>query len=321
MKVSVIIAVKAWNDFLKESLRACLKLSHGDFEIIVLPDRGFHFSDERVRIIPTGPSLPAQKRDLGAAQANGEILAFIDDDAYPSESWLDVAVPNFSDPDIAAVCGPGVTPPAEGERRQASGLVYESFAASGHYRYRYMPDTKRFVDDFPSCNLLVRKSVFDELGGFKTSFWPGEDTILCLEITTRLKKKILYDPGALVFHHRRPLFLAHLKQVANYALHRGYFVKRFPETSLKWPYFVPMAFVCWLLFGFIFPAMGFLWGLFYFFSLLAYGIFIFMGAHRKNNPKLTALVMLGIFLTHVFYGIFFVAGLLSSKLKEEEAAS
>lgn len=320
MKVSIIIAVKEENDFLKESLRACLKLNFRDFEIIVLPDRGFDFSDQRVRIIPTGPSLPAQKRDLGAAQANGEILAFIDDDAYPSESWLDAAVPNFADPDIAAVGGPGVTPPAEEESRRASGLVYESFAASGHYRYRYMSDTKRFVDDFPSCNLLVRKRVFDELGGFKTNFWPGEDTILCLEIATRLKKKILYDPGVLVFHHRRPLFLAHLKQVANYALHRGYFVKRFPETSLKWPYFVPMAFVCWLILGFIFPAMGFLWGLFYFFTLLTYGILIFMGARQKSNPKLTALVMLGIFLTHVFYGIFFVAGLFSSNLKEEEAS-
>ena len=43
--------------------------------------------------------------------AKGEICAFIDDDAYSSEDWLQKAVKYFENPHIVAVVGPGITPP------------------------------------------------------------------------------------------------------------------------------------------------------------------------------------------------------------------
>jgi GT2 family glycosyltransferase len=176
------------------------------------------------------------------------------------------------------------------------------------------------VDDFPSCNLLVRKDIFQELGGFKTNFWPGEDTILCLEITKRLMKKIIYDPDVLVFHHRRPLFLPHLKQIENYALHRGYFIKRFPETSLRWQYFVPSVFVIWLILGLCVSLFSLSFFLLYFVSILAYSIIVMINADQEKDLKVTAIVSLGIFLTHVFYGTYFLFGLFQSKLDEEETS-
>lgn len=317
MKVSIIIAVKEFNPFLKECIEKCLKLASVDYEIIVLPDVPFKYDNPRIRVIATGACLPAKKRDLGSEQANGEILGFLDDDAYPASNWLDEAVKNFSDPDVAAVGGPAVTPPTEEFSRMASGLIYESFAVSGNFRYRYLRAKKRFVDDYPSCNFLVRKDIFKQLGGFKTNFWPGEDTILCLEVTRRLSKKIVYDPAVLVFHHRRPIFPGHLNQIKNYALHRGYFVKHFPETSLKWQYFIPSLFLIWLMTGLFFSLLSHTVMVFYLVSILFYGIFIFLNAIQRKDTKMTLAVTLGIFLTHLTYGLYFLAGLLKRRLREE----
>ena len=317
MKVSIIIAVKENNAHLEECIQKSLHLDYPDFEIIVLPDEQSSYDDKRVRIIPTGPCLPAKKRDIGATYATGEILAFLDDDAYPSENWLAHAAVNFKDHDVAAVGGPAVTPPIEGILQRASGLVYESFIVSGPLRYRYRKEKKRLIDDYPSCNLLVRKDIFEQLGGFKTNFWPGEDTVLCLEITQRLKKKIVYDPEVLVFHHRRPLYLPHLKQVRNYALHRGYFVKRFPETSLRWQYFIPSVFLLWLIFGlvlsFAVSSLFFVW----FISVGIYALFVIFSSYEKRDLKLSRLTASGVFLTHMTYGLFFLLGLLQPKLNEE----
>ncbi len=318
MKVSVIIAVKADNPNLRQCLDKLFKLYYEDFEILVLPDEPIDFSHDLVRIIPTGKCLPAEKRDLAAEQANGEILAFIDDDAYPSEDWLTAAVKNFSSPEVAAVGGPAVTPPTEDFPRLAGGLVYESFFVSGTFRYRYKKSSKRFVDDYPSCNLLVKKDIFLQAGGFKTNFWPGEDTILCLEITKRLRKKIVYDPDVLVFHHRRPLFLPHLKQIANYGLHRGYFVKRFPETSLKWQYFLPSLFFTWLSSGFVISFFNVSFFHLYLLSIILYFSCLAGSCFKEKDIKMCNMVIPGIFFTHVCYGIFFLTGLFTKKLNEEK---
>jgi len=239
----------------------------------------------------------------------------LDDDAYPVKDWLKIALVNFKDPEVAAVGGPAVTPLSDSFAQKASGAIYASVAVSGQFIYRYVPKKRKEVDDYPSCNFLVRKSVMLELGGFNTKFWPGEDTKLCLDITKKLNKRIVYDPGAIVYHHRRPVFLAHLKQIASYALHRGYFVKKYPETSLKFSYFVPtlfvLAVVCGGILFLIFPAfkLPFLLGLSSYFLL----VFIFS---LSKDLRLIIRVFIGIIFSHITYGIFFLKGLLSSRLPE-----
>jgi GT2 family glycosyltransferase len=201
-------------------------------------------------------------------------------------------------------------------RQKASGIIYSTFLVTGLYNYRYTPKHRRQVDDYPSCNFLVRKSVFEELGGFDTVFWPGEDTKLCLDITKRLGKRIIYDPKVLVYHHRRPLFLPHLRQVANYALHRGYFVKRYPQTSLRLSYFVPSIFVGGVILGLCFSLISPFLRVIYLFLLATYLLSVFLFSLSKNL-KLVSLVFSGIILTHLVYGLFFIKGLLSKKLREE----
>ncbi len=302
-----------------------MALDYPDFEIIILPD------DESTipaplplalslavpfSIVPTGPVSPAHKRDMALAHALGEIIAFLDDDAYPVKDWLKNAVVHFSDIDIAAVGGPAVTPPGDNLLQEASGAVYSSALVSGKFVYRYLPKDMQEVDDYPSCNLLVRKSVLLELGGFNTSFWPGEDTKLCLEITKRLGKKIIYDPAVLVYHHRRQLFLPHLKQIASYALHRGYFVKKYPETSFKSAYFIPSIFVSAVILGAALSFSIIPLKIIYIFCVFLYLTLIFMSS-INNKLRLITYVFLGIITSHFTYGVFFIQGLLTKKLKEE----
>jgi cellulose synthase/poly-beta-1,6-N-acetylglucosamine synthase-like glycosyltransferase len=312
-KLSIIIPVKEFNQNLDECIKHCLELDYPDYEIIVLPD----FSIElyyNVRVVPTGVKGPSDKRNIGIKEAAGEIIAFLDDDAFPPKDWLRNAVRNFNDGEIAAVGGPAVTPGNDGLKEKASGSIYSSFLGGGVYRYRYIPRKKRFVDDFPSCNFIVRKSVLKEAGGFKTKFWPGEDTALCLEITKKLGKRMVYDPAALVYHHRRKLFIPHLKQVCNYALHRGYFVKRFPQTSLRISYFLPTLFVFGLFFGWL---LGFIHPLFYKIYLISTFVYFSMAllTGLKNGSPFT--VSSGLILTHSCYGIWFLKGLFSRRLSEE----
>ena len=81
-KVSIIIPVRKINDYIRECVSYILNLDYEDFEILIFPDVGADEKFEKTRIIPTGPVGPAEKRDLALKYAEGEILAFLDDDAY-----------------------------------------------------------------------------------------------------------------------------------------------------------------------------------------------------------------------------------------------
>jgi cellulose synthase/poly-beta-1,6-N-acetylglucosamine synthase-like glycosyltransferase len=128
--VSIIIPVKRSNAMLTECVEHCLRLDYPDFEIIVLSD-GAESLGMGVRVIETGQVSPAVKRDRGAEAARGEILAFIDDDAYPRRDWLSKAVRHFDDSGVAAVGGPAVTPETDNRRQKASGRVLGSILGGG----------------------------------------------------------------------------------------------------------------------------------------------------------------------------------------------
>lgn len=316
-KVSIIIPVKKSNENLKECLEHCLELDYPDYEIIVLPDGKERLPYSRAKVIPTGAIGPSEKRDIGIKYAQGEILAFLDDDAFPSRDWLKRAIKSFKDKNVAAVGGPAVTPESDNLRQKASGLVYSSYLASGPNIYRYIPKRKRRVDDYPSCNFLIQKSIMERIGGFGSKFWPGEDTKLCLHITKNLGKKIIYDPEVLIYHHRRSLYKRHLKQVVNYALHRGYFAKRFPGTSRRVSYFIPSLFVLVFFLGWLLRFIHPFFFQVYLGVILLYFVCILFAGFKHRNLKLAFLVSSGIVATNLSYGIFFLKGFFSRRLKEE----
>ena len=320
--VSIVIPCKHPSPYLTDCLAACLAQDYPSesVQIIVLPDEPCHLVNARVHVVPTGPVGPGKKRDLALAHCTGEIVAFIDDDTVPRRDWMRNAVRWFEDERVAAVGGPAPTPATDSLRQVASGQVYSSWLVGGTQNYRYYPAPGRWVDDYPSCNLFIRRSVLQEVGGFDTTFWPGEDTVLCSKITHKLGKKIWYDPDAVVYHHRRPLFRDHLRQIGRYAEHRGCFAKRYPSTSLRLRYFLPTCLVGFLLGGGIMAVVWPAWRLTYVVVIGAYVGAAMLWGMLSLNLRLAGFVFLGIVASHLIYGVFFLKGLLSKALPEEARA-
>jgi glycosyltransferase involved in cell wall biosynthesis len=319
--ISVVIACPAPSPYLTECLAALSHQTYPHFEVIVLPDAPADLGawPFEVRALPTGITRPAEKRNAGIRAARGEVVAFIDDDAFPVANWLEHAVKYFTLPDVGGVGGPGVTPGNDPFLAQAGGLVYTNRFVSGNLRWRYIGDRVRSnVDDVPSCNLFVRADVLKAINGYRTDFWPGEDTILCSDIVFGQKMRIVYDPWVLVYHHRRPLFGPHLRQIGRYALHRGHFAKRFPATSLRLSYLVPTLFVVGLIVGAPLACLH-PWLLnAYLAALAAYGSVTLLSTFN-TSPLMWLTVWLGVMATHIVYGIRFLVGLVTRRMPCEVA--
>jgi GT2 family glycosyltransferase len=315
-RVSVIIPLKRINAYLRESLDVLRNQTYRNFDVYVITDdpESFATPDLDVKWLSSGPVPPNIKRQMAAKQSDAEIVALLDDDAYPVPQWLSAAVAHFADADVVGVGGPGVTPQDDPPLQQASGAVYVSPLVSAGYTYRYVPAKQMDVDDYPSCNLMVRRVAFLRCVPECVRYWPGEDTKLCMLLTND-GSRIVYDPGAIVYHHRRKLFWGHFRQVWNYAVHRGFFAKRYPETSLRPAYFVPSAFllaniacVALLTVG---PARGALLALA---VLYACAVVLSALATRRSHPANPLTVSVGIYLTHLTYGLGFLSGLLRPEL-------
>ncbi|WP_295158778.1 glycosyltransferase [uncultured Brachyspira sp.] len=252
--VSIIIPLKKINDYIKEETEYLLEQIYTNFEIIILPDKYTDeeinielFKDYRIRIIETGELPPAIKRAVGVKKSSGNILAFLDDDTYPEKDWLHNALRAMESKGVKALGGPAVNTHKDNFSKQISGLIYSSSLMSGKHKARYIPDKVQYVNDYPSCNFIITRELYEKVGGFDSEYWPGEDTILCNNIM-KANEKILYTPEALVYHHRRDLFFGHFKQLKGYAWHRGYFVKRFGGNSLSLSYFIPSVFLLYTIF-------------------------------------------------------------------------
>jgi GT2 family glycosyltransferase len=244
---SIVIPVKSINDFVRENIAACLSLYYQNWEAYIVTNNleKSEWDDSRIKLLQSGKVSPAIKRNLAVKHAVGDIILFLDDDSYPVESLLNTYSDTFSNHKIKCAGGPGITPKTDGLIAQISGAFYESALLGGNpHRYKSLQGDKEF-DDWPSVNMAIRKSVFEDIGGFKTEFWPGEDTAFCRSL---LEAGILtrYVPNAIVFHHRRNSLKNHLKQAGNYGLHRGHFARVFPENSRRLKYFIPTFFTLYL---------------------------------------------------------------------------
>ncbi|MFA5872171.1 MAG: glycosyltransferase [Parcubacteria group bacterium] len=317
VKFSFIIPVKEINEYIRESIPKIIALGRENFEIIIYPDKATDEMWEKTKQISSGNAGPAQKRNLAIRDAQGEILVFIDDDAYPRTDFLKKLDQDFSDSGISAVGGPAVTPEESRFWQKVSGATFLS-SLSGGFPERYRPrGKKKFVTDWPTVNLSIRKNVFEDLGGFAGDYWPGDDTKLGFDLLTKKNIRILYDPELVVYHHRREGIARHVRQVSAYGLHRGFFAKKFSKTSLNWKYFMPSLLVLFVTVGGI---VSFFSAFFLKLYILGWAIYLLallkafwdIQKHEKNILVVLA-ASYYIFLTHIFYGIRFLQGFIFTR--------
>jgi cellulose synthase/poly-beta-1,6-N-acetylglucosamine synthase-like glycosyltransferase len=311
--VSIIIPCKNIDAYTRECIEYCRQLAYPNFEIILLPDYSAE-TIEGVIIIATESVPPGVKRNIGVKNSNGEFCAFIDNDAYPRSDWLSNALKSFEDQEVGGVGGPGLTPEADVFMQKAGGYVMSSFMV-GNLASRYKTKSCFESDDIHSCNFVSPKAVVEAAGGWNEKYWPGEDTLMCLAIK-KLGKKLIESSDVVVYHHRRSLFKPHLKQVSRFGEHRGFFVKKFPENSIKLTYFFPSllvsSFLVGLLISLFFP---------FFIYVVMFAVAVYLvssliaAALQVQSIKLLIYVWLGIIVTHIIYGSFFLSGLIKRDLK------
>jgi cellulose synthase/poly-beta-1,6-N-acetylglucosamine synthase-like glycosyltransferase len=314
--VSIIIAFYVDVPRFYEDLKKFSLQTYKNYEILVVTDnKKLKIQEKNVRVVWTKEKRtgPAEKRDFALKSAKGEICAFIDDDAYPEKNWLKNSVLLLFDKSVAAVGGPGITPPEDNYWEQMTGLVYSSFFCSGFAKYRFVRDKKRAVEDYPAYNLLVKTAVLKEIGGYGSHFYGGEDTLLCMKIINK-GYNILYSPRVVVFHHRRALFAPYLSQIGNVGKHRGYFARTYPQTSRRFEYFVPSILAISLI---LFLSLSVVSITMLKITTVMLCSFISLGALSVLNQTSffnSLVVGIAIILTHISYGLNFIIGLFTKAL-------
>ena len=209
--------------------------------------------------------------------------------------------------DVGAVGGPNLTPKEDNIWQKASGDVLSSPIGAGKFALRYVVRKGQAVKELPSCNLFVRKNLFK---GFDTSLLTAEDSKLCFSIR-KMGKKVIYAPDVKVYHHRRELFRPHLKQVFIYGRDKAWLIKE--DFSLdKLYYLAPFVFVLGLFFGgivsaFVLPIK------YLYLAFLGIYLLISLFSSLTQNLERSFLIFPGIILTHIFYGLGSLYGLLKKK--------
>jgi cellulose synthase/poly-beta-1,6-N-acetylglucosamine synthase-like glycosyltransferase len=324
--VSVVVVTRKGGGWLEECIKSILNQNypHDRYQVIVVGDFDASIALSElaqkygVRVIGLN-GKPGAKRNIALREVDSDIVAFCDDDVIVDREWLKTLTPYFTDPRVAVIGGPNLTPLHSNLRERCSGYIFSSFLGSAAMTARYLPDgtTVREADetDLISCNMAVRKSILDELGGFPEDIWPNEENIL-LHLIKKAGYKLLYVPNAIVWHRRRPIFLEHVKQNFRYGRGRGRMTRRHPD-SVKPIHFLPSIFILLAVIGLIASIIGNTFiKLIYMASLSAYFLIICVESLRisiRGRDYLAfPLLPAAFFLHHCSYGLGFIVGLLGS---------
>ncbi|HUF90424.1 MAG TPA: glycosyltransferase [Gemmatimonadota bacterium] len=194
-----------------QQLRACLEgvaaqeLPAAEFETIVVDDGSrVPVTDAlpdaveraRARVIRQPNAGPGAARNRAAAEARGELLAFLDDDCVPAPEWLATL-----GREAAAHPGAGLG------GRTVNTLTRNAYSRTSQtlidYLYEYY-NTGEADPMFTTNNLALPRREFQRIGGFDTRFTRagGEDRELCLR-WVRSGGRLRYVPQAVVFHFHR----------------------------------------------------------------------------------------------------------------------
>lgn len=142
--------------------------------------------------------------NMGAKHANGDNLLLLNNDATLRAGALTAALRAIeSSADIGGVGGKIVLP--DGKLQEAGSIIWRNGICYG-YRQGYSADSfeagfRRDIDYCSGAFLLVRRKLFDELGGFDEQFAPAyyEETDLCMRIRAA-GYRVVYEPGSVVDH-------------------------------------------------------------------------------------------------------------------------
>ena len=225
--VSVVVCSHNGAATIRQCCGGLRRLLYPNFEVVIINDGSTdntpaiveEFPEFRLVTVPNGGLSRA--RNLGMELARGEIIVYLDDDAWPDPHWLHYLAWAFMNGDDAAVGGPNI-PPAE------DGPIAECVAhAPGGPCPVLLTD--RSAEHVPGCNMAFRRDRLAAVGGFDPQFRiAGDDVDVCWKLLER-DWTIGYHAGAMVWHHRRRSLRTYLRQQTNYGRAEALLERKWPH--------------------------------------------------------------------------------------------
>jgi len=202
MKVSVVVISKD-EPALTETLDALVPLLDGTDgtgeldEVVVVDASAGRLDSVRdlhpwVKWVPfrprpdAGVTIPEQ-RNVGVAEAIGEVVVFTDCGCVPEPGWLPRLLAPILEGTEAVTCG------RTGSRGRS---VYDGTPDGAPVDDGPPPE---HVEECPTINMAFRREAFERIGGFDETFQYGSDIDFSWRLT-RAGTRIRYVPDAVVVH-------------------------------------------------------------------------------------------------------------------------
>ncbi len=217
LSVTVVIPTYRRARFVRECLQHLARLATPPLEVLVVdasPDGetaavvAEHAARLPVRYLRNelGPGTTPESRAMGVAHAAGDVVAFVDDDAYPQADWLDELLVPYADPAVAGVGG-RIVNGADGETEEGLdriGRLLPDGRLTGYFTAD--PGRPVAVHHFLGANMSYRRDLLLEVGGVRGRY-PGpcvcEETDIALRQHAR-GRRLVYTPSAVVRHVSAP---------------------------------------------------------------------------------------------------------------------
>lgn len=177
--VSIVIVSRNRPEALRRCLTGVGQLQYAPFEVIVVADpagaavaRDMPFADALKLVAFDRPNISAA-RNLGVAQAAGEVVAFIDDDAVPEPQWLRHLTAPARQPEVAAMTGfvrgrNGISFQYRARQLNAQGTPEEFDVDPENFSVLVPPQGGAIKTE--GTNMAFRREVLVALGGFDPAF-------------------------------------------------------------------------------------------------------------------------------------------------------
>lgn len=207
MNVSIIIINYQTPKLTSACLKSILSFPHNEREIIVVDNNSSDNSleiisqefsqeieEEKIKIIPSSVNLGfGGGNNLGAKEAKGEFLLFLNSDTLIKEDIFKSALDIFQQDEKIGLISPLLMTEEGLEQKDAYGpwpnLKNLIFKRANNY-----------PDWLSGCTLFIRKSLFEELKGFDENFFLYfEDVDLCFR-ASKLGYKVKVDRNSKVIH-------------------------------------------------------------------------------------------------------------------------
>lgn len=225
--ISVVVCAHNEAQWIDECLRHTCALDYPRLEIIVVDDGSTDGTAElasahpRAKLVSIPHSGLSAARNVGMEVAQGELIAYLDADAYPSAEWPYFLALALDGPKVGGVGGPNVPPPGDG-----LGAQKVKQAPGGPVHVLLADDRAEHV---PGCNMAFWKEVLVEVGGFDPVYRAaGDDVDLCWRVLER-GWDLGFHPAALVWHHRRTNLRRYLRQQRGYGRAEALVEARHPD--------------------------------------------------------------------------------------------